>query len=90
LKDIIKVDAVEEDEKNIYLFTEYLEERDIYSYMQRNGRFSEEQAFVLFKQIAAALKNCHENKICHHDVKLENCVINKERDMKVSKFRILY
>jgi len=85
-KNIIKIDAVEEDEKSLYLFTEYLEERDIYTYMQRNGRFTEEQAFALFKQITAALKNCHENKICHHDVKLENCVINKEMDMKLIDF----
>jgi serine/threonine protein kinase len=64
-----------------------LAERDIYSFMQRNRfQFSEEHAFKLFKQMVSALKACHDNKICHHDMKLENCVINSNNEMKLIDF----
>jgi len=85
-KNIIKIQHIEDHEKGIFIFTDYLEERDIYSYIQRNGIFDEEIARKLFKQMVAALEYCHLNNVCHHDFKLENCVINKDLELRLIDF----
>lgn len=36
--------------------------------------------------MVSALANCHKNSVCHHDVKLENCVINGKFDVKLIDF----
>jgi serine/threonine protein kinase len=85
-KNIVKIQHIEESERGIFIFTDYLEERDLYSYIQRNGVFDEEKARKLFKQMVSSLEYCHVNNICHHDFKLENCVINKEMELRLIDF----
>jgi serine/threonine protein kinase len=85
-ENIIQLHGIEEDDDYIFLFTEFLNEGDIYTFMQRNGRFSEESAFKLFRQMVFALEHCHKNNISHHDFKLENIVINKNGDLRLIDF----
>jgi len=85
-KNIIKIQHIEDQQQGIFIFTDYLEERDLYSYIQRNGIFDEEQARKLFKQMVAALEYCHLNNVCHHDFKLENCVISKDMELRLIDF----
>jgi len=85
-KNIITVDHLEEDENYLFVFTEFLNEKDVWSYIERNGKFNEEKAFGLFKQMVSALEHCHSQQICHHDFKLENCVINSEMELKIIDF----
>jgi len=85
-KNIISVENVQEDEENVFLFTPFLEERDIYTFMQRHGTFDEFKAFRLFKQMISALEYSHGMKVCHHDFKLENCVIDSHMNLKVIDF----
>ncbi len=69
-ENIVKLNAVEEDDNYLFMFLEYLNERDIYTYMQRNGRLSEEVAFKYFAQMLSALEHCHQRNISHHDFKV--------------------
>lgn len=85
-KNIIKLLHIEEDENYIFIFSEFLEEGDLYSYIQRNGHFDELRARRVFRQMVEALQYCHEQKVCHHDFKLENCVINSDLDLRVIDF----
>jgi len=85
-ENIIQLEYYHEDEQFIYIFTQLMEEGDLYSYMQSHGILDESQAFQLFKQMISALEFCHEHGICHHDVKLENCVIDKELRLRVIDF----
>lgn len=83
---IIKMEHMEEDDHHIYLFMEYLAEGDLYNYIQKYGPFDEDHARHLFKQMASALEFCHRMKVCHHDFKLENCVIDKDYNLRIIDF----
>ena len=48
------------------------------------GRFSEEEARVIFKQMMQSLNYCHAQKIAHRDLKPENFLfLNKEKDSPI-------
>jgi len=50
---------------------------DLSMYLQERGALQEEEARELFSQMLEALIFCHVNRqICHHDVKLENFLID--------------
>jgi len=53
---IIQLDYYHEDEQFIYIFTQLMEDGDLYSYMKSHGILDESQAFQLFKQMISALE----------------------------------
>ena len=76
---IIKLLHVEEDQLNIYIFTQLHELGDLYTYISRFGTFPESIAKILFRQMVEAVNFCQRRlKLCHHDVKLENFVFSKK------------
>jgi len=48
------------------------------NYLQLRGNLEELEARTLFRQMVEALEYCHALNICHHDVKLENFLIDPE------------
>jgi len=84
---VIKLEHVDEDPNFIYIFTEYCEEGDLYSYMEKNGYFDENIARKLFVQLLDAVEFCHKHlRICHHDIKLENLVLTSDFRLKLIDF----
>jgi len=45
---------------------------DLARHLQKNGPLDEDSAKEMFVQMLDALAHCHSNRICHHDLKLEN------------------
>lgn len=86
-ENVVRLERVEEDNQFIYIFTEYCELGDMFSYMQKNGVFDEETAKKLFVQMVDAVEFCHRKlRICHHDIKLENCVLDSDFTVKLIDF----
>jgi len=84
---IIALRSVEEDAKNLYLFLEYADQGDLYSYIQRHGSIDESLARNLFVQLVDAVEFCHcKMRIAHHDLKLENIVITSDFRVKLIDF----
>ena len=84
---IIKLEDVEEDPLNIYIFTEYYENGDLFAYIQKHGPFDEQMGKYLFRQMVDAVDYCHKTlNLCHHDIKLENLVINHKMNLKLIDF----
>lgn len=84
---IIHLECIQEDYQNIYIFTEYQENGDLYSYIDRNGPLDEFQAKTLAMQMINAVEYCQkELKIVHHDIKLENFVIDRDFQLKLIDF----
>eukprot|EP01119_Soliformovum_irregulare_P007073 TRINITY_DN1947_c0_g1_i2.p1 TRINITY_DN1947_c0_g1~~TRINITY_DN1947_c0_g1_i2.p1 ORF type:complete len:192 (+),score=29.99 TRINITY_DN1947_c0_g1_i2:604-1179(+) len=55
--------------------------------MLRNGNpFTEDNGRAIFVQMVDALAHCHQSRVCHHDFKLENCVIDSRGHLKVIDF----
>jgi len=85
-ENIIKLYEIVEEDSYVFIFMEYLDEGDLYNYIQKFGMMEEDKARVLFRQMLSALSHCHEKKVCHHDFKLENCVIDKDLNLRVIDF----
>lgn len=74
---LIHMEHVEEDHQNIYIFMQYCEMGDLFTYIENHGTLEEMDARKLFIQLLEAVEVCHHKlHICHHDIKLENCVID--------------
>jgi len=81
---LIHLEHVEEDQQNIYIFLKYMELGDLYSFIEKTGTFEEADAKKLFRQLLNAVEICHKKlRICHHDIKLENCVIDSKFNLKL-------
>jgi len=85
-ENIIRLEHVEEDNQYIYIFTEYCPGGDVYTFIEKNGKLNEDLARNLFRQMVDAVEYCHRNGTCHHDIKLENCVIDHEMNLKLIDF----
>ncbi|PRP77161.1 Kinase, CAMK CAMKL [Planoprotostelium fungivorum] len=85
-ENIMKTLQVSEENNYIFIFMDHMDEGDLYSYIQKHGSFEESRARMLFSQMASALAFCHEAKVCHHDIKLENFVIDSHSGVKLIDF----
>lgn len=82
---IIRLKGWFEDEDNIYLVLQYLSGRDLSKYFRRNLP-SKETSIKIMHQIVDAVKYCHRKGIIHRDIKLDNILINKNLDIKLTDF----
>jgi len=69
------------DSKFCYLIFEYFPGENLYTFLEaRNFKpLREGSAKRIFRQIISALLYCHQNKICHRDLKLENILYNPKK-----------
>ena len=55
-----------------YFIMEYLEGGELLGYVSDKGHIEEKEALHIFKQLIDAIDYCHQCKIIHRDLKLEN------------------
>ncbi|SPO00014.1 related to protein kinase Gin4p [Cephalotrichum gorgonifer] len=85
---IMKLWDIWENRKEIYLVLEYVDHGDLFSYIMRNGRLSEEGTMHFFRQIMSAMSYCHAFNICHRDLKPENILLTSDSQVKIADFRM--
>ncbi|KAF7098853.1 hypothetical protein CFC21_100559 [Triticum aestivum] len=49
---------------------------DLHRRVRDAGRFSEDEARVLFRQLVSGVSYCHSMQVCHRDLKLENILLD--------------
>jgi len=89
---IVKLYDVIETSESYYLILEYISGGDLYDLVV-SPDFSKLQINdkkKIFNQIAGAVKYLHENNISHADLKLENILIDKDRNIKLTDFNLAY
>ncbi len=57
---------------------EYFEGVEMFEYISKSGRYSEESAKFLFKQMMEGISFLHKNGIVHRDLKPNNILISKD------------
>lgn len=85
---ILRLYAYFHDEQRVYLVLEYAPNGALYKQLQNapDQRFSEKDAANYLKQIASALKYCHQYKVIHRDLKPENILVGLNGDIKIGDF----
>ncbi|OJD10952.1 CAMK/CAMKL/AMPK protein kinase [Emergomyces pasteurianus Ep9510] len=82
---IIKLYTVIATKTDIVMVLEYAE-RELFDYLVKRGRCSDEEARKFFQQIICAVEYCHRHKIVHRDLKPENLLIDRDRNVKIADF----
>ncbi|XP_062890815.1 testis-specific serine/threonine-protein kinase 3-like [Mobula hypostoma] len=86
-KNIIKVHEIcETDDGHIYIVMELAEGGDILEHIRREGPLPESLAKTLFRQLAQAIRYCHDCGIAHRDLKCENTLLDKSFNVKLADF----
>jgi len=83
---IVRLYTTIEDNDKLYLVMEVIKGQSLEKYIQAKCRLQEAEAISLFKQILEAIAYCHEQQICHRDIKTENILITPEGNVKLIDF----
>ena len=83
---ILRLVEVFENDKYLYLATEYAENGDLFEYIVQGHKPSEEEAISYFRQVIYALEILHQHNVCHRDLKLENILIDSSQSLKLADF----
>ena len=77
-----------EDVSYIYMIMEYLKGGSLFSYIRSKDkhRLSEFETRQLFGQITDAVNYCHRKGIIHRDLKLQNILLDENRNIKIIDF----
>ena len=87
-QNIIKIYEIKEDKNNFYLIMEYYSEGDLYRFLSKYNKLNEEDASIIFYQIVNGVEYLHNNLICHRDLKLENILIDKKKNVKIIDYNL--
>lgn len=69
---VIRLYEVMDTPAKLYIIMEWGSGGDLFEYITRNGKLSEDVARPYFKQILSAIEFCHSLHIVHRDLKAEN------------------
>lgn len=83
---IIQLYEVIETENNYYLITELCSGGELMKYIYKMGRLSETETRKYVRQIVSAIDHLHKAGIIHRDLKVENLLLDHNKDVKLIDF----
>ena len=60
-----------------YIIMDYIPNKDLFYYVKKNRGLNEREAQYIFRKIVEAVSQCHKQKICHRDLKIENILLDE-------------
>jgi len=82
---VVTLKSVFEDPDNFHLVMELCKGGRLLDQM-KEGRFSEQRAASLVKDLVGVIKYCHEMGVVHRDIKPENILMTGSGEMKLADF----
>ena len=83
----ISKDGKEINTKRLYLAIDYAEKKDLSLYLDKTSDgFEEDYARLIFKKILEGIQFCHNAKICHLDIKMDNILLDENFDPIITDF----
>ncbi|KAJ3410443.1 Map microtubule affinity-regulating kinase [Chytridiales sp. JEL 0842] len=83
---IISLYQVMETEDECYVIMEYASGGELIEYIAARNYLTEKEARKFFRQIVSAMDHCHLANVVHRDLKLENLLLNDDRNILISDF----
>ncbi|KAL8162377.1 hypothetical protein V2J09_013866 [Rumex salicifolius] len=83
---VVMLNAVYEDANCFHLVMELCSEGRLVDQMAKEGRYSEQQAACLMKELMIVIKYCHDMGVVHRDIKPENILLTSSGKMKLADF----
>ena len=83
---VCRVYDIDEVDGHTFLSMEYVDGEDLASLLRRIGRFPQERALEIARQICAGLAAAHERGVVHRDFKPANVMIDGEGKVRVTDF----
>ncbi|GJR66401.1 protein kinase, ATP binding site-containing protein [Tanacetum coccineum] len=72
---VVDLKAVYEEEGYVHLVMELCAGGELFHKLEKQGRFSESEARVLFKHLMQVVRFCHDKGVVHRDLKPENILL---------------
>ena len=85
-KNVITLYDYYEDINSIYLILEYAENGNLFDKIQKSNGLPESLALRYFSQVSSAIYFLHENCLIHSEIKPENCLLDKNDNLKLNDF----
>ncbi|OHT00719.1 CAMK family protein kinase [Tritrichomonas foetus] len=85
-RNIVEFRCVFQDEEYVYFALEYCPGGNVLELLKKSTPFSESQTANITRQILEALVYLHKNGIVHHDIKLQNFLIDSNGSIKLCDF----
>ena len=85
-RNIVNLYNVVNSKTSIYLIMEYIKGIELFSYVNEKNRLTEPEACRYFQQIISGLEYLEKLKIVHRDIKLENIIIDNNKNVKIIDF----
>lgn len=76
----------QQDSSYYYIFLEYVAGEELFQLIKKNGKISEKNAAVYFKQILLGLNYIHSLNVAHRDLKPQNILVDKFGRIKICDF----
>ena len=83
---VIYVFQILEDEDNYYIIMEYCKHGELFDYIVKNEKLSEEESSVFFYQLINGMEHIHSKGIAHRDLKPENLLLAENNILKIIDF----
>ncbi|KAL8064300.1 hypothetical protein ABFS82_01G080200 [Erythranthe guttata] len=74
-ENVVDLKAVYEDADYVHLLMELCAGGELFHRIEKQGRLSENEAHVIFKQLMGVVMYCHDKGIVHRDLKPENILL---------------
>lgn len=85
---VVKLYEVLKTETKLWLVLEYCQGGELYYYVYHHKRVDPRRCRIWFRQLASAVRYCHQLGLAHRDLKLENILLSSRRHpvLKLSDF----
>src|SRR5262245_48334228 len=83
---VCRVYDIDEVDGSTFLSMEYVDGEDLASLLRRIGRFSEDRALEVSRQICAGLAAAHERQVVHRDLKPANIMLDATGKVRITDF----
>jgi serine/threonine protein kinase len=83
---IIRLYQVIDTAEELYIIMDYASGGELIDYIAAKGSLSEKEGRKFFRQLISAIDHCHLAGVIHRDLKLENMLLDENKNLVLSDF----